>query len=186
MTTENSRMDNLHSHVTRFVKAEDEHSDLIDEKVATIEPRQDLDEVLRQLVINFNKSPYIRHSNMTFYYENGQMFGRIELTPDLIGNSAFQILHGGVSATILDSIGGLVGMQEIIKRNQGTIEEQTKKIKRLATVDLRIDYLAPGRGKYFIATAEVIRLGRKGCTSRMMLTNDEGKAIAHGMASYAF
>lgn len=197
MTTENSRMDNLHSHVTRLVKAEDEHSDLIsenqiqpenptDDTWLKVEQNPSVEVMLRQLVEVFNYSPYIRHSNMSFYYENGQMFGRVDFSPDLIGNASFQILHGGVSATILDSIGGLVGMQEILKRNQGTFEEQTKKIRRTATVDLRIDYLSPGRGKHFIATAEVIRLGRKGFTTRMMLTNDEGKAIAHGMASYAF
>ncbi len=43
---------------------------------------------------------------------------------------------------------------------------------------MRVDYLAPGRGKYFIARAEVLRLGRKGCTMRMTMVNDEDKAIA--------
>ena len=77
-------------------------------------------------------------------------------------------------------------MLEIYRRDQGTFEEQTKKIKRMATVDLRVDYLAPGRGHEFMVTAEVMRMGRKGCTTRMMLVNDEGKLIAHGIASYAF
>ncbi|BDE24908.1 hypothetical protein OCUAc20_34080 [Acinetobacter baumannii] len=56
----------------------------------------------------------------------------------------------------------------------------------MATVDMRVDYLAPGRGKYFIARAEVLRLGRKGCTMRMTMVNDEDKAIAAGIASYAY
>lgn len=43
---------------------------------------------------------------------------------------------------------------------------------------MRVDYLAPGRGKYFIARAEVLRLGRKGCTMRMTMVNDEDKQIA--------
>ena len=38
---------------------------------------------------------------------------------------------------------------------------------------MRVDYLAPGRGKYFIARAETLRLGRKGCTMRMTMVNDE-------------
>ncbi len=43
-----------------------------------------------------------------------------------------------------------------------TLPETIKQVTRLATVDMRVDYLAPGRGKYFIARAEVLRLGRKG------------------------
>ncbi|MBL8323162.1 MAG: hypothetical protein JNJ93_12955, partial [Acinetobacter sp.] len=53
-------------------------------------------------------------------------------------------------------------------------------------VDMRVDYLAPGRGKYFIARAETLRLGRKGCTMRMTLVNDEDKPIATAIASYAY
>ena len=53
-------------------------------------------------------------------------------------------------------------------------------------VDMRVDYLAPGRGKYFIARAETLRLGRKGCTMRMTMVNDEDKAIATAIASYAY
>ncbi|MGM7388614.1 hotdog domain-containing protein, partial [Acinetobacter baumannii] len=67
-----------------------------------------------------------------------------------------------------------------------TLPETIKQVTRLATVDMRVDYLAPGRGKYFIARAEVLRLGRKGCTMRMTMVNDEDKQIAAGIASYAY
>ncbi|MFW2177217.1 MULTISPECIES: thioesterase family protein [unclassified Moraxella] len=150
------------------------------------ETHANIDEIGERLAFIMGLSPFNAHTSSKFSYENGEMVGRVELKPELIGNPNFQILHGGMTATILDTIGGLVGMFEIYKRNQGTFEEQTKKVKRLATVDLRIDYLAPGRGKEFIATAEILRMGRKGCTSRMLLVNDEGKKIAHGIASYAF
>ena len=105
----------------------------------------------------------------------------------LIGNVAFQILHGGVAATVLDSIGGIVAMGELYKKAEpDTIADTIKKVSRLATVDMRVDYLAPGRGKYFIARAETLRLGRKGCTMRMTMVNDEGKSIATAIASYAY
>ena len=38
---------------------------------------------------------------------DGHIEGYIEMQPNLIGNLAFQILHGGVAATLLDSIGEL-------------------------------------------------------------------------------
>ncbi|MEG2723991.1 MAG: hotdog domain-containing protein, partial [Acinetobacter sp.] len=88
----------------------------------------------------------------------------------------FQILHGGVAATILDSIGGIAAMGELYKKAEAEeLPDTINKVTRLATVDMRVDYLAPGRGKYFIAHAETLRLGRKGCTMRMTLINDEDK-----------
>lgn len=171
----------------------DEHSDLVDESEVASETSQvseqvepDMDTLGHTLADIMNHSPFVAYTGIRFSYENGEIYGKFLLEPHLIGNPKFEILHGGMTATILDTIGGLVGMFEIYKRHQGTFEEQTKKVQRLATVDLRIDYLAPGRGKEFTATAEVIRLGRKGCTTRMVLVNDEGKKIAHGIGSYAF
>ncbi len=108
------------------------------------------------------------------------------MEPHLVGNVAFQILHGGVAATMLDSIGGIVAMAEIYQRGKGELADRIRQVTRLATTDLRVDYLAPGRGKYFIATAETLRLGRKGCTMRMNVHNDEEKLIATGIATYVY
>ena len=116
-----------------------------------------------------------------------QIEGYIEMQPELIGNVAFQILHGGVAATMLDSIGGVVAMEQLYRRaTPEDLPDTIKKVSRLATVDMRVDYLAPGRGKYFIARAETLRLGRKGCTMRMTMVNDDDKPIATAIASYAF
>ena len=118
---------------------------------------------------------------------DGEIEGYIEMQPYLIGNVAFQILHGGVAATLLDSIGGIVAMAELYKHaGADELPETLKKVSRLATVDMRVDYLSPGRGQHFIAKAETLRLGRKGCTMRMTMVNDEGKAIATAIASYAY
>lgn len=45
-----------------------------------------------------------------------QIEGYFEMQPELIGNVAFQILHGGVAATMLDSIGGVVAMEQLYRR----------------------------------------------------------------------
>lgn len=147
----------------------------------------DLDLVLEQLCHTFNHSPFFSHNSMTMRVVDQQIEGYIEMQPHMIGNMAFQILHGGVAATLLDSVGGIVAMGELYKRAEPEhLPETIKKVTRLATVDMRVDYLSPGRGKFFIARAETLRLGRKGCTMRMTLVNDEDKAIATAIASYAF
>ena len=118
---------------------------------------------------------------------DGQIEARVDMASNLIGNVAFQILHGGVAATLLESIGGISAMAELYKKATAEdLAETSKKVSRLATVDMRVDYLAPGRGQYFVARAETLRLGRKGCTMRMTMVNDEGKAIATAIASYAY
>lgn len=147
----------------------------------------DLSIVLNQLTQVFNTSPYFAFNGMQMRVVDDQIQGYIEMKPNLIGNISFQILHGGVAATLLDSIGGIVAMAELYRRSEpDQLAETLKKVSRLATVDMRVDYLAPGRGQYFIATAEVMRMGRKGCTMRMIMKNDAGKEIAAGIASYAY
>ncbi|WP_168461493.1 thioesterase family protein [Acinetobacter sp. A1] len=147
----------------------------------------DIDVVLRQLVHAFNSSPFFQHNGMNMRVVDGQIEAYIEMQPYMVGNVAFQILHGGVAATILDSVGGIVAMGELYKKTEPeTLPDTIKKVTRLATVDMRVDYLAPGRGKYFIARAETLRLGRKGCTMRMTMVNDEDKPIATAIASYAY
>ncbi|MFC6051295.1 hypothetical protein A6M14_07930 [Acinetobacter sp. Ac_877] len=147
----------------------------------------EIDVVLDQLCQAFNGSPFYKFCGMTMRVVDGVIEAHVEMQKDLIGNVAFQILHGGVAATILDSIGGITAMGELYKKAQpDELVETGKKVSRLATVDMRVDYLAPGRGQYFTARAETLRLGRKGCTMRMTLMNDENRAIATAIASYAY
>jgi len=117
---------------------------------------------------------------------DGQIQGVIDMNNSLIGNIVFEILHGGVAATMLDSIGGIVAMAEIYRSGKGELADRIRQVTRLATTDMRVDYLAPGRGIQFIATAEVLRLGRKGCTMRMNLHNNESKLIATAIATYVY
>lgn len=147
----------------------------------------DMTQILQGLCQAFNASPFFAHSLMHMSVVDGQIEARVDMAPNLVGNVAFQILHGGVAATLLDSIGGISAMGELYKHAKAEdMTETSKKVSRLATVDMRVDYLAPGRGQYFTARAETLRLGRKGCTMRMTMVNDDGKAIATAIASYAY
>jgi uncharacterized protein (TIGR00369 family) len=65
-----------------------------------------------------------------------------------------------------------------------TTEQFMQRFARMATIDLRIDYLRQGIGRHFIASAEVIRLGGRVSSTQMRLVNDEGTLIATGAAAY--
>lgn len=147
----------------------------------------DIDSILQQLCQAFNQAPFYQYCGMQMRVVDQQIQAYVAMQNELIGNTAFQILHGGVAATMLDSIGGISAMVELYRQaSPETLAEVGQKVSRLATVDMRVDYLAPGRGQYFIAQAEILRLGRKGCTVRMSMHNDQAQAIATAIASYAY
>jgi len=103
----------------------------------------------------------------------------------LIGNPVQKILHGGVTATALDAVGGIVAAASIIERlEELTLENVQQNLAKLSTIDMRTDYLRPGRGKHFIATAKIIRGGSKVAVTRMELHNEKGEHIAFGTGTY--
>ncbi len=109
----------------------------------------------------------------------------MKMNNDLIGNHYYKILHGGAISSILDTVGGLVAMIGVLKKLEVlNYEILAEKLSKISTVDLRVDYLRPGKGDYFIATAHVIRAGNKVCVNRMELRNDEGALIAVGTGTY--
>ncbi|MGL4713061.1 MAG: thioesterase family protein [Shewanella sp.] len=109
----------------------------------------------------------------------------IKMKPELIGNIHQQILHGGVTATVLDVVGGLTVFAGLVaSREDWTIEELQQRLQTLGTIDLRIDYLRPGRGLTFTGTGSVIRAGNRVSVCRMELHNEQGTHIAFGTGTY--
>ncbi|WP_448565721.1 thioesterase family protein [Thalassotalea ganghwensis] len=103
----------------------------------------------------------------------------------LIGNPMQKILHGGVAAAALDLVGGVVAAANIIKQlDNPTPDNIEKSLSKLSTIDLRTDYLRPGKGDEFIATAKIIRSGSKVAVARMELHNQDNAHIAFGTGTY--
>lgn len=109
----------------------------------------------------------------------------VRMKSELIGNIHQQILHGGVTATVLDVVGGLTAFSGLVaSRDDWSLEELEKRILTLGTIDLRVDYLRPGRGEIFTGTGTVIRAGNRVSVSRMELHNEKGDHIAFGTGTY--
>jgi uncharacterized protein (TIGR00369 family) len=110
---------------------------------------------------------------------------RIAMQEALIGNPVKRILHGGVISSVLDVTGGIVAMAGIIKQMEGqSAEEISKRLLKIGTIDLRIDYLRPGEGDYFLATGSVMRTGNKVAVVRMQFHNNQNSLIAAGTGTY--
>ncbi len=104
---------------------------------------------------------------------------------DLIGNPVQKTLHGGVISSVLDATGGLVASAGIVqKMKDKPADTVLRQFTRIGTIDLRVDYLRPGRGQTFTAEANIMRSGQKVTVSRMSLHNDEGLLIAVGTGTY--
>jgi uncharacterized protein (TIGR00369 family) len=113
--------------------------------------------------------------------------GQISFTakPELIGNFHQGILHGGVIASAIDTVGGLAAYASVLARAKDPHSEETvHRMARMGTIDMRIDYLRPGKGTEFRCTGTVLRTGRKVAVTRMELFDGEGTLIAAGTGAY--
>ena len=110
---------------------------------------------------------------------------RLEMRAALVGHRSSGRLHGGVTSSLLDAAGGFALMVAIADRHPNeAIDQLVHRISKLGTIDLRVDYLLPGIGSYFIASAEVTRLGGRVGSTQMRLVNDAGTLVATGSAAY--
>jgi uncharacterized protein (TIGR00369 family) len=125
---------------------------------------------LLEEMIPFNKFLGIRLGKM------GDGFVRLELPyrPELLGDASRPALHGGVISTLIDTAGGFAVWTRI------SLED------RVSTIDLRVDYLAPGRAEMLIADATVVRVGNRVAVTdvRCFQPGEPTRTVATGKAVY--
>ncbi|MFA6310457.1 MAG: thioesterase family protein [Sterolibacterium sp.] len=112
---------------------------------------------------------------------------RIDMRSDLVGNFMRGILHGGVISAVLDVACGLGAMLSVIEKHIAhgePLEAQIGRFSRIGTIDLRVDYLRPGVGEWFVAKAEIMRSGNRVAVVRSELRNDSDELIAAAVAAY--
>ena len=104
----------------------------------------------------------------------------------LVGNRYYRMLHGGVISSILDIAGGVTVYLQVMKDIRGKDwEKQVERLSKIGTIDIRIDYLRPGKGERFTARGYMLRKGGKFAVTRMELRNDEDVLIAVATGTYA-
>ena len=147
-------------------------------------PKQKLLQLLQEITeerIPFNKLIGMKIENLDL----DSIGIRFKMRPELVGNFMRGNLHGGVISSVLDVTGGMVAWTGIMKKMEGrSFEEIAERFSKIGTIDLRVDYLRPGLGEYFVATGSTLRTGNKLSVTRMELHNDEGLLIAVGTGSY--
>lgn len=112
---------------------------------------------------------------------------RFDMRPELIGNFTRGMLHGGVISSVLDVAGGLGAMLAILERHAGqgeSVEAQLARFVRVGTIDLRVDYLRPGRGTHFRTRGQTLRSGSRVAVVRADLFNETDELIASAVGAY--
>ncbi|MGB5218545.1 MAG: thioesterase family protein [Smithella sp.] len=110
---------------------------------------------------------------------------RIDMRDELVGNFEKKILHGGVISTILDFTGSVIAQIHVIKEmRDASLDKIVKRLTSMGTIDMRVDYMRPGKGHHFLATGHILRLGHKVAVTRTELVNEEGVLIAVGTSTH--
>jgi len=106
--------------------------------------------------------------------EKGFVRVSVPFRNEVVGDIRRNRWHGGIIATIMDSVGGIAG---------GTHFTSLK--DKLATIDLRIDYLRGAKASSIIVEGKIVRLGNGILVTKMKAyQNDE--LIAEGKGVYNF
>jgi uncharacterized protein (TIGR00369 family) len=134
----------------------------------------DLD-VLRQIaeeLIPFNKFLGARLA----VAERGRVEMEVPFRDELVGDAWKPALHGGVISALADTAGGMAVWSVLDAPTQ-----------RVSTIDLRIDYLRPGRLEDLVAEAVVVRAGRSVGVADVRVFHPAARAelIATGKGVYA-
>jgi uncharacterized protein (TIGR00369 family) len=133
-----------------------------------------------------NNIPFNRHIGLKYQtVSEEECVITFDMKPELVGNYIQGILHGGVISSAMDMVGGTMAAVGILHSNPAThLDELKKKLGKLSTIDLRVDFLRPGRGNTFYAKAELLRAGKRVAVVRTELVNEENTQIAVATGSF--
>lgn len=149
--------------------------------------KEELSKTELQLALNFMQQiPFNNHIGLQVHsFENDEAVFKINMRDELVGNWLHGILHGGVIASALDVAGGTAALVGAYRRQEDLPkDERVKNLSKLGTIDMRVDYLRPGKGKEFYASASILRIGSKVAVTRMEFKNEEDELIAVGTGTY--
>ena len=99
---------------------------------------------------------------------------RVPFKKELVGDFRTNRWHGGIIATIMDSVGGVIGATHFTSMDD-----------KIATIDLRVDYLKGAEPIEVVVVGKIVRMGNRILVAKMKaFQNDE--LIAEGKGVYNF
>jgi len=93
---------------------------------------------------------------------------------EFVGDIRRNRWHGGIIATIMDSVGGAIGVANFQSPDD-----------RLATIDLRVDYLRGAEATTLTCEGKLVRMGNRIMVTKMKAFQN-GELVAEGKGVYNF
>ena len=122
----------------------------------------------------FHKIPYQERLGLSIVdYGFARARVRLPFSPTLIGDPENGFLHGGAVTSLVDSASGLAMLLAL------------HSVQRIATLDLRIDYMRPALARDVVCESECFRLTRQvGFVRSVVSQEGADDAIAGGMGTF--
>lgn len=101
---------------------------------------------------------------------------RVPFQEVVMGDIVRRRWHGGILATIMDSVGSLTGVAYF-----------SSKKDKMATIDMRVDYLKGAEAAPIIVEGKIVRLGRRILVTKMYVWDEQEETLlAEGKGVYNF
>ena len=113
---------------------------------------------------------FLKHNDIIIL-ESNEKTSKVKMNISENSLNPYDIVHGGLIYSMGDTVMG------ITIRSTG---------RDAVTLDGTINYLKPGKGKYLIATSEVIKVGKTTSVLMANIYNDKEELIAVMSATYYF
>lgn len=134
------------------------------------------DELFRQVLEEH--VPFNKHLGMKLgAVDRERLTAEIVMTVgrEHVGNSARGMPHGGVLATLIDAASGAAAALTL---------SDAAELPTLATVDMRVDFLRPAKGRALTAVGRVIRSGKSVVVVRTEVRDGTGELVALGASTF--
>lgn len=100
----------------------------------------------------------------------------LPLREEHVGNVVRAMPHGGVVSSLIDAAAGAAAALTL---------DDLASAPAVSTIDMRVDYLTPARGEQLLASANVVRAGRRVIVVRTEVKDDGGTLVALGTSAFA-
>jgi uncharacterized protein (TIGR00369 family) len=99
---------------------------------------------------------------------------KVPFRKDFVGDIRTNRWHGGIMATIMDSVGGAIGIANFKSPDD-----------KISTIDLRVDYLRFAESKDLFFEGKLVRMGNRIMVTKMKAFQED-VLIAEGKGVYNF
>lgn len=156
-------------------------------EIQETESVEDKDMLVALMLSGFNSTPYHQHIGLSMLSDADGIKARFSKQQHLLGNVSRDMVHGGLVSSVFDAFGGVLCSIELIDKYKDMERKQgLRKLNRLCTVALNINYHAPAKADSFIARGNVINKGSSIMSVTMEMHDEKDVLIATASANYMY